>query len=149
MDPIYEGPYKVVTKTPYGTYVLKDTTGDVMPKSYTPCQLKPVIEDEGNEKITFEVEAIVAHKTDPQTNKYIYKVKWVHLDSAYNTWEPAENFYSQTIIKEYWNRINQVPDKTQKKKTIKRKCQDEERPHKNTKRSRQKNNSHKQHSSLD
>ena len=138
MDPIYEGPYKVVRKTQAGTYVLKDTTGENMPKSYPVSQLKPVIEKAGNEKVTFEVEAIVAHKTDPKTNKYIYRVKWLEYDSTYNTWEPAENFYSQKVIEEYWNKIREVPEDTQVKRSLKRKYQTRGQTNKRTRGSKKK-----------
>ncbi|CAO3696754.1 unnamed protein product [Rhizopus stolonifer] len=108
-----------------------------MPKSYTPCQLKPVIEDEENEQITFEVEAIVAHKTDPQTNKYVYKVKWVHLDSVHNTWSRPRTSTAKQLSKSTGIELTKCLTKHKRKKPIKRKYQIEERPQRRNKRSRQ------------
>jgi hypothetical protein len=117
MDARHEGPYQVVRKTQNGTYVLKNTTGDLMPKNFTASQLIAVDGSTADHNNTFEVEAIVAHKHDARTNKYTYKVKWLHYDDSENTWELSDNFYSQKCIKEYWHRINQTPIADSPKRT--------------------------------
>ncbi|SAM00063.1 hypothetical protein [Absidia glauca] len=115
MDTINEGPYEVVRKTQAGTYLLKDTMGQLMTRQFQPSELIDAIDDQPNKEEIFEVEAIVAHKYDETTNKYSYKVKWVNYDQSCNTWEPADNFLSQQCIQEYWKKIKQTPMETQNK----------------------------------
>lgn len=116
MDPKYEGPYQVVRKTQGGSYVLKNTLGDLMQKNYIASQLIPADGKNVDIANTHEVEAVVAHKQDPKTNKYTYKVKWLNFDESHSTWEPAENFLSDECIRDYWNRIKETPNKGQRKR---------------------------------
>ncbi|SAM00567.1 hypothetical protein [Absidia glauca] len=120
MDARHEGPYQVVRKTQAGTYVLKNTTGDLMPKNYQASQLIAVEDNNADEENTYDVEAIIAHKHNEKTNKYTYKVKWLNYDESHCTWEPSDNFHSTQCIKDYWNRIHQTPqsnDNKRKEKT--------------------------------
>jgi hypothetical protein len=105
MDATYEGPYIVIRKTQAGTYVLKDTEGDKLRRNYTVEELKEVSVPGHKVKETFEVESILAHRKQPGTNKYEYKVKWLNYSDAHNTWEPESNFYSKTIISQYWRHL--------------------------------------------
>jgi hypothetical protein len=120
MDARHEGPYQVIRKTQAGTYVLKNTTGDLMPKNYQASQLIAVEENNVDEENTYDIEAIIAHKHNEKTNKYTYKVKWLNYDESHCTWESSDNFNSMQCIKDYWNRIQQNPksnDNKRKEKT--------------------------------
>ncbi|SAL97274.1 hypothetical protein [Absidia glauca] len=105
MDVIYEGPYQVIRKTQAGTYVLKDLEGDKLHRNFTVEELKPVNNEDHDEQNTYEVERILAHRKDPKTNKYEYKVKWRTYDDVHNSWEPEKHFYSNDVIIQYWNDV--------------------------------------------
>ncbi|SAL96833.1 hypothetical protein [Absidia glauca] len=118
MDPRHEGPYEVVRKRQNGSYVLKNTLGELMEKNYTASQLVATDGSQTDEANTYEVETILAHKQDKRTNKYSYKVKWKNFNHAQCTWEPSDNFLSDLCIREYWSRIKQVPNKGLRKNKL-------------------------------
>ena len=65
----------------------------------------------------FEVEKIMASKSNPKTGTILYKVKWLGWDARHNTWEPAENI-DQDAIDDFNERTRgSIPNKTTTKKT--------------------------------
>ncbi|SAM05293.1 hypothetical protein [Absidia glauca] len=134
MDAVYEGPYEVVRKTDNGTYVLRDTMNQLMNRHYQPSELAHVADEHEVLDDVYEVEAVVDHKLDQQTNKYTYKVKWLNYDDSHNTWAPEENFYSQQCIQQYWKRIGQEPrvEKKRRQKQYNKKSNKKRRGNSNT-----------------
>ncbi|SAL97143.1 hypothetical protein, partial, partial [Absidia glauca] len=134
MDTVYEGPYEVVRKTDNGTYVLRDTMNQLMNRHYQPSELAHVADEHEVLDDVYEVEAVVDHKLDQQTNKYTYKVKWLNYDDSHNTWAPEENFYSQQCIQQYWKRIGQEPrvEKKRRQKQYNKKSNKKRRGNSNT-----------------
>jgi hypothetical protein len=114
MDPIYEGPFTVVRKNNQGSYTLKDSTGELLPRSYVPTQLKHVPNSVDKEENCFEIETILNHRLDNVSNKYEYLIKWKNYDESENTWEPSHHIHSDNVIKEYWSKINNQPQKKRK-----------------------------------
>lgn len=110
LDPKYKGFYTVVRKTAANTYVLKNEKGFLEPRNYPPSLLKKVSDKISEHKDEFfEVEAIIGHKKD-DNNKYMYRCKWFDYDESYDSWEPEDNFTDPKFIKEYWQRIGEVPE---------------------------------------
>ena len=105
MDPRYEGPFKVLSRTPHGTYVLLDSTGALHPKNVPFSKLKlisvPEIFLEDAEH--YEVEKVLKHKGS--VNDRIYWVKWKGYPNSENTWVPAADFDAPLIIQKYWNSL--------------------------------------------
>ena len=98
----YEGPYMIIRRNKGGAYILQDTDGTVMPRNYTPSELKIISQDPNEQGKSFVIEKILKHRGDPQN--YEYKVKWKNFSKEHNTWEPAANFDDRTIIDAYWTR---------------------------------------------
>ncbi|KAF9110775.1 hypothetical protein BGW39_004577, partial [Mortierella sp. 14UC] len=65
LDPKYDGPYKVVRRTPRGTYVLQDNLNHVLSRNYAPEQIKLVTQSldiPTQEREHFEVEKVLSHR---------------------------------------------------------------------------------------
>src|SRR5712672_425362 len=59
-----------------------------------------LIEDEEE----YEVETVVNHRHHGRRRQLQYLIKWKGYPSADNTWEPAENVYTEESIKQYHQR---------------------------------------------
>ena len=93
MDPVYKWPYPIIRKHQKDAYVLRDTTGEILAQSHNITHLKPVIVDHVLDlEITQEVENIIAHTLDQDTNKNAYQVKWKALDGSYHQWVSAKEY---------------------------------------------------------
>ena len=119
-DPVYEGPYTVVSQHEGGAYFLKDITGKIDSRRFTIDLLKsiPAIAADGTpsgggsktrELATeeapndhYEVERIVDHAEKEDHQGYQYLVKWKGWGTEDNTWEPEESFDGEAAIKRYW-----------------------------------------------
>jgi len=112
LDPKYKGFYEVIRKTAAGTYVLKNEQGFIEPRNYPPSLLKVTSENIIPKEDYFEVEAIIGHKVDTDTNNYLYRCKWLNYDESFNTWEPPSSFTDPKFITEYWRRIGKIPEST-------------------------------------
>ncbi|KAG2203804.1 hypothetical protein INT47_012737 [Mucor saturninus] len=102
LDPKYKGFYTVVRETAANTYVPKNEKGFLEPRNYPPSLLKKV-----SDKISEHQDEFL-EKDD--NNKYLYRCKWFDFDESYDSWEPEENFTDPKFIKEYWQRIGEVPE---------------------------------------
>ncbi|KAF9148482.1 hypothetical protein DFQ26_002333, partial [Actinomortierella ambigua] len=97
LDPKYEGPFKVVRQTERGAYVLRDSTGELLPRDYAPSQLKSVTKDDVEEGRLYEVESVLADKFDDTLKKQVYLVRWKGYSSKADRWIPYENFDSKAL----------------------------------------------------
>ena len=100
------GPYEVISKYGSSTYILKDQTGQLLPRKYVTSQLHPLSSiPESNDK-HYEVEAILQHhETD---SGFEYLVKWKgYNDPDDCTWEPDYNFDTAKSISTYWKICHQ------------------------------------------
>jgi hypothetical protein len=104
------GPYEIIAKHGTGTYTLKDQTNQLLPHKYVTSQLHPLSTIPTENKVHYEVESILQHKT---TNTgFEYLVKWKGYNNPNDlTWEPDYNFDSNEIISEYWKIRNQEASK--------------------------------------
>jgi transposase InsO family protein len=110
----WEGPYRVLQRTKGGSYVLLDSTGDLLPKNTTPSQMKMV-----SNSMPFgdsvEVDSILNHRGPVGQRSYF--VKWKGHDASENSWVPSNDFDDVAIIAQYWQRRNsQLPVRDQDKR---------------------------------
>ena len=98
----YEGPFKVLERTKYGTYVLLDSTGALYQKRVPANHLKIISIPDAlmDRERSFEVEAILDHRGTVRTREYF--VKWKGYDDDENSWVKAADFDATDLITSYW-----------------------------------------------
>jgi len=104
LSAVYEGPYEVIRKTKHGNYTLRDEMGLLLPREYTPSELKLVSQEAviAKEEI-YEFDAIVDHKGD--YNNRLYKIRWKNYSPEHDSWIPLSNFTDPQAVTTYWKRI--------------------------------------------
>lgn len=104
LSPIYEGPYEVVRKTARNNYTLRDELGLLLPREYTPSELKLVSQDAvvAKEDI-YEFDAIVDHRGEAGNREY--KIRWKNYTAEDDSWITAHMFTDPQAIVNYWKRL--------------------------------------------
>jgi hypothetical protein len=100
MEPTYEGPFKVLSRTLQNTYVLLDATGQLYPKNAAPSQLKMISVPDLYLDEHYEVERILGHKGPAPSRSYL--VKWKGYADSDNSWVHASDFDAPQLIQAYW-----------------------------------------------
>lgn len=104
LSPIYSGPYEVIRKTKYGNYTLRDEMGLLMPRDFTPSELKLVSQDAVVAKDdVYEFEGIVDHRGE--AGKREYKIRWKNYSPEHDSWISLHNFTDPQAITTYWKRV--------------------------------------------
>ncbi|KAG1168252.1 hypothetical protein G6F36_012291 [Rhizopus arrhizus] len=104
---LYKGPYTVIRKNRGGSYELKDEQNELLPRNYTPSELKVVNMDESNiENEYYEVEDIRDHRGPIGHREFL--VKWAGYGERANTWQKASDFTDPTIIEKYWDKQDEL-----------------------------------------
>jgi hypothetical protein len=101
LDPRFEGPFKVIGKT-RNTYTLQDNSGALLPRNYPPSALKLISADPVLESASYEVDAILNHRS--AAHGYEYLVRWKNYTKEHDSWEPPASFDDEATIATYWNR---------------------------------------------
>lgn len=111
LSPVYEGPYEVVRKTDNNNYTIRDELGLLMPREYTPSELKLVSQDAVvSKEDVYEFDAIVGHRGEP--GKREYKIRWKNYTAEDDSWITQDMFTDPQAITNYWKRLKgSVPDK--------------------------------------
>jgi transposase InsO family protein len=110
LSPIYEGPYEVIRKTDRNNYTLRDELGLLLPREYTPSELKPVSQDAVvSKEDVYEFDAIVDHRGKPGNREY--KVRWKNYTADDDSWLTANMFTDPQAIVNYWKRVKGVVPK--------------------------------------
>ena len=102
LDPIYEGPFKVIWRTKGGSYILQYNDGRLLSRNFAPLALKLISQDPIFSDESYEIEAILDHRGEPQNREYL--VRWKGFDITHDSWEPVENFNDHVVIDVYWKR---------------------------------------------
>jgi hypothetical protein len=105
MEPTYEGPFKILSKTNQNTYVLLDATGQLYSKNVAPSQLKLISVPDVYLEEHYEVEKILQHRGPAAARSYL--VKWKGYPDSDNSWVAADDFQAPQLIKAYWNQRRQ------------------------------------------
>ena len=100
LDPIYEGPFKVIHWNHGGSYILQDNDGTLLSRNYPPSALKLISQDPITSGQSYEVQAILDHKGEGSNHKYL--VRWKNFDKSYDSWESVRNFNDHDVIDQYW-----------------------------------------------
>ncbi|KAJ1957241.1 hypothetical protein GGI12_005080, partial [Dipsacomyces acuminosporus] len=103
LEPINDGPYKVVNITKGGTFILQDLEGKLLPNNYPANRLITLSTTVEPEDDVYEVEAIIDHK-DEEDGSFSYLVRWKGFGPDHDTWEPQSNFIQTDVIRKYWSR---------------------------------------------
>ena len=76
----YHGPYKILSHSTNGSYMLLNPTAEILPRQYSPVQLKQVMQalDARNDEL-YEIEKILDHSISEEG--VLYMVKWKGYDS--------------------------------------------------------------------
>jgi hypothetical protein len=121
LAPAYTGPYTVIRKNQGNSYILRDHTGELMPRNYTSSELKLIsqdevieLDDEGNEIKHFELEAILNHRGEPTKREYLVRFKNQNRDS--DEWIAHDQFNATDMLRDYWKKLG-IPYK-HKKSTV-------------------------------
>ena len=103
-EPKYIAPYSIVRRTRNGNYLLRDSTSEILDRHIPPDQLKLISAKPRKcdlEENIYELQDIHNHRGSP--GKYEYLVSWKGFRER--TWEPAENFIDNWLIKQYWLKV--------------------------------------------
>jgi hypothetical protein len=118
LAPAYTGPYTVIRKNRGNSYILRDHTGELMPRNYTSSELKLIshdevieLDDEGNEIKHFELEAILNHRGEPTKREYLVRFKNQSRDS--DEWIAHDQFNATDMLRDYWKKLG-IPYKPKK-----------------------------------
>lgn len=103
LSAVYEGPYEVIRKTQHGNYTLRDEMGLLLPRDFTPSELKLVSQEAvGTKEDIYEFDAIVDHKG--KHHDRLYKVRWKNYSPDHDSWIPLKNFTDPQAVTTYWKR---------------------------------------------
>ena len=102
LDPIWVGPYSVVQRTTKGAYVLKDTTGELLPRNVAPNHIKVIASTPLQDDKFYEVEAVLDHRG--QAPDYEYLVRWRGFNAEHDEWVSPAAFNDHRVVAEYWSR---------------------------------------------
>ena len=116
MAPRYAGPYKVVRSTDVGNYILENSLGEEMKRSYPRHKIKAVADPSAEGEINLEVDEIVDSKFE--NNEEFFLVKWKNsteqdwiAGSCFNSIEPI-NAYNRKKALEAESLVNKQHDET-------------------------------------
>jgi hypothetical protein len=104
LAPVYEGPYEVIRKNDNNNYTLRDEMGLLMPRDFTPSELKLVSQDALiAEEEVYEFDGIVDHRMNNGQREY--KIRWKNYTAADDSWITAELFTDPQAVINYWKRV--------------------------------------------
>jgi len=98
LDPLFEGPFTVKRINASGTYVLQDSTGELLKKDFPVQQLKLVKRTIVDQDDAYVVSRVSAHRGSP--GRYEYLTHWEGYSDP--TWEPTASFLDHAVLKKYW-----------------------------------------------
>ena len=101
----FSGPFIVIRRTANFNYELNDILGNLVPTAYPLHKLKICDEFEQNVQEYDEIEEVLNHKRENDSNMYL--VKWVNDSNL--EWVAEENFNTMECINKYFDKLNNVP----------------------------------------
>ncbi|OBQ32496.1 MAG: hypothetical protein AN485_21335 [Anabaena sp. MDT14b] len=105
--PKWEGPYMVVRRTRGGSYILRDTTNDIVTQGVPVSQLRLVSYENNLSPDSFEVDHVVDHRGTTGAREYL--IRWKGFDASYDQWVAASDVNTLECVTDYWSRRRQSP----------------------------------------
>jgi len=102
LDPLYEGPMRIVERHTNGDYRVADMSGNILNTTVPVDHIKPATEP-ADSSPSFEVEKIVSHRDHEGVRQYL--IKWRHYPANENSWEPEKNFNGTASVAKYWSKL--------------------------------------------
>jgi hypothetical protein len=101
LEPANIGPYKVVSKTKGGSYILEDNEGHLIPQPFPPSAIISLSTNPTFDQDSYEIEKIIDHQETDGGMRYL--VRWKRYSQDDDSWEPEENFDDHGVIHDYWS----------------------------------------------
>ena len=90
----------MVQRSRSGTYILRDTTNDLLSNKVPASQLRLVSFEGALSPDSFKVDHILDHKGEGGKRSYL--VRWRGFDSSFDSWVSQGDVNSLACIAEYW-----------------------------------------------
>jgi hypothetical protein len=105
--PEWEGPYMVARRTHGGSYILRDTTNEIVTQGVPVSQLRLVSYENNLSPDSFEVDHVVDHRGTTGAREYL--IRWKGFDASYDQWVAASDVNTLECVTAYWSRRRQSP----------------------------------------
>ena len=113
-EPPYVGPYRVTGRNIRGAYDLVDTVGGKFHRDVTIDKMKiipgSIPEPDSPNALDYYVDALLAHKLEPEKQSYLYLVRWAGLDPIEDSWVPAHSI-EDSLVRKYMAALSVLPRK--------------------------------------
>ncbi len=104
-EPIYDGPFEIISKGRNGTFRLAGPTREPYPDPVRAHQLKFVDKQVRNRfKQSYVVDKVMAHRGEP--GNYEYLVHWLGYSSEDDSWVHESQFDGDMMIRRYWTTVS-------------------------------------------
>ena len=114
-EPIYLGPYRIIRRTPNGSFMLRDAEGETLDRLVPSSDLKlvsktqpPALYDD-----VYEVQSIRGHRVRHGKDEYL--IRWRGWSE--DTWEPVDNVHDNKLIADFNRRRAQEKKKQRKQQS--------------------------------
>lgn len=101
LDPLFDGPFRIVNKTAANTYDIIDLAGNPFHRRVTTSQIKLALSrDWPSDNDVFEFEEILDHRGSPDNWEFL--VKWKNFPLEEASWVSQKDFTDPRVLKKYW-----------------------------------------------
>ena len=113
-EPPYVGPYRITGRNIRGAYDIVDTVGGKFHRDVTIDKMKiipgSIPQPETSNALDYYVDALLAHKLEPDKQSYLYLVRWAGLDPIEDSWVPAHSI-EDSLVRKYMASLTVLPRK--------------------------------------
>ena len=113
-EPPYVGPYRITGRNLRGAYDLVDSVGGKFHRDVTIDKMKiipgSIPQPDSPNALNYYVDALLAHKLEPDKQSYLYLVRWAGLDPIEDSWIPA-HCIEDSLVRKYTAALTVLPRK--------------------------------------